>query len=261
MLIVLLVLVTTMTAVDTFENSQLSSAQMKEDVGVLRKNLERHHPGIYWYTTKEYFDYAWDSLALNMRKPMSDVEFFKLVLPVVAKVQCAHTLFYPSKEILSGGSRFPFDLKFINGRGYVIPDSSNRFPVPKGSELLSINGQRLQDIVQILLPSLEAQGGNPGWKNAILENDFHNYYYYYYEISQADNFRIEFINQENGQKEMVTLSGSSSDIRRQHWKNWYPAETGEPLKMNVFAESSTAVITIKSFSRGRYAHSIRTSIN
>jgi hypothetical protein len=232
------------------ENRQLSPLQLNEDVGVLRKNLEKYHPGIYWYTSKERFDQTWDSLTLHIRKPMSDAEFLKLVLPVVAKVQCAHTLFYPSKEILATGSRFPFDVKFINGRGYIISDSSNESSIPKGSELLSINGQSMKEIVQLLLPSLEAQGGNPGWKYVILENDFHNYYYY--EISQADNFRIEYINHENGQKEFVMVSGSSSDVRRRHWKNWYSVETGPPLKMNVLAESSTAVISIRSFSRGRY---------
>src|SRR5687768_5751892 len=100
---------------------------------------------------------------------MSEDQFFKLLLPVVAKVKCAHTLFYPSDKILSRGTRFPLDLKFINGKGYIMPDSINQYHIPKGSELLAINGKSLKELVDLLLPSLEAQGGNLGWKYVILE--------------------------------------------------------------------------------------------
>jgi hypothetical protein len=185
------------------------------------------------------------------RCPPSQIhEFLKLILPVVAKVKCAHTLFYPSEHILTSGTRFPFDLKFIDGRGYLIPDSVNQFRVSKGSELLSINSEALSDIIDLLLPNLEAQGGNLGWKNAILENDFHNYYYYV--IDQTDVFQIEYFDHVTRQTVMKRIPGREDQARMRYWGKWYPQEAGAPLKLKYFIEENTALITIKSFSKGRF---------
>jgi hypothetical protein len=76
-------------------SSQLSTEELIKDVHELRSSLEKNHPGLYWYTSKEQFKLAWDSLDTSIDSPMTEDQFLKLILPVVAKVQCAHTLFYP----------------------------------------------------------------------------------------------------------------------------------------------------------------------
>src|SRR5688572_30205956 len=157
---------------EKIEIRQLTPEELKKDVSILRKALEKYHPGLYWYTSKKEFDLTWDSLNASIVRPMSDEQFLRLLLPVIAKVKCAHTLFYPSNDVLSSGTRFPLDLKFINGKGYIIPDSVNKYHIPSGSELFAINGKSLKEILDLLLPSLMAQGGNLGWKYVILENDF-----------------------------------------------------------------------------------------
>jgi hypothetical protein len=232
------------------ETRQLNADEMREDVAVLRKSLEKYHPGLYWYTSKAQFQRSWDSLKNCLHSAMSDRQFLKLLLPVIAQVKCAHTLFYPSENILATGKRFPFDLKFINGRGFIMTDSVNQFNIPKGSELLKVNGRSLRDIVDDLLPGLEAQGGNLGWKYAILENDFHNYYYYL--VDSSDTFEIEYIDQVTGNSVSVTVDGSQENVRRKHWKNWYPIETGPPLKIKYLTNPDIVIITVRSFSKGRY---------
>jgi hypothetical protein len=181
---------------------------------------------------------------------MSEDQFLKLLLPVIAKVKCAHTLFYPSDKILTSGTRFPLDLTFIDRKGYIMSDSINQYRIPKGSELLAINGKSLNEIVDLLLPGLEAQGGNLGWKYVILENDFHNYYYY--SIDHAVSFEIEYTDHATGQKVVSRLNGSTEAVRRQHWKNWYPRGSGAPLNIKFLSDPDVAVITIKSFSKGRH---------
>ncbi|HYF69502.1 MAG TPA: S41 family peptidase [Ohtaekwangia sp.] len=234
----------------SIDTSQLTPEELKKDVYILRKKLEKYHPGLYWYTSKAEFDLTWDSSIACIDKPMSEEQFFKLLLPLIAKVKCSHTLFYPSAKILSSGSRFPLDLKFIDGKGYVLPDSINQYQIPKGSELLSINGKSLNEIVDLLLPNLEAQGGNLGWKFVILENDFQNYYYYI--IEQTEIFEIEYIDHVTGQRVLASVNGSTEPALRQHWKNWYPKETGGPLKIEFLTDPDVAIITIKSFSKGRH---------
>jgi hypothetical protein len=229
---------------------QLTPEDLKEDIKALRKGLEKYHPGLYWYTSKEQFDLAWDSLNASIDKPMTDEQFFKLLLPVVAKVKCAHTLFYPSKEIMSSGKRFPLDLNFANGKAYIITtDSSRQRGIPNGSELVSVNGKSLKEIVDLLLPNLEAQGGNLGWKYVILENDFQNYYHYV--IEHAESFSIEYIDHNSKQKRFAEIDASDDSKLRAHWRNWYPETSGVPLSIK-FTTDDVAIVTIKSLSKGRY---------
>jgi len=212
---------------ENIETTLLSATELKKDVSKLRRALEKHHPGIYWYTSKDYFDQVWDSLDAKIQEPMTENEFFKLLLPIIAKVKCAHTLFYPSEKMLAKGSRFPLDINFVNGKGYIMPDSKNEFNITKGSELLTINGRNLNEIINVIFPNLQAQGGNIGWKYVILENDFHNYYYYL--IEQTENFEIEYIDPDTKEKLSSIVTGSKEKVRMNHWKNWYPEEDGAPF--------------------------------
>lgn len=223
---------------------------MQKDVLVLRRALEKHHPGLYWYASQHDFKLTWDSLDASINTALSEGKFLQLLLPVIAKVQCAHTLFYPSEYIRSSGTRFPLDLKFIDGTGYIVSGPLNQYSIPVGSEISEINDKPLGEIVAKILPSIQAQGGNLGWKYVVLENDFQNYYYYI--IGHADTFQIEYIDRVTGATEMKTVNGSTEERLRTHWKNWYPNEDGPPLNMKIVTQHNVAIITVKSLSRGRY---------
>jgi hypothetical protein len=227
----------------------LTVSELREDLLTLRKALEKYHPGLYWYTPKEQFDLTWDSLIEQATKPLTEDQFFKLTLPVVAKVKCAHTFFFPSPSIMKSGRRFPIDIKFISGNAYLMTDSAEEQIIPKGSELLSINGRSMNDIVARLFPALQSQGGNIGWKYVVLENDFQNYYHYL--IEQTDQFQIEYINHKTKRKESTTVNGSDEEFLRKHWKNWYPVKDGGPLAIEYSPNTDVAIITVKSFVRGR----------
>jgi hypothetical protein len=233
----------------TDAQGQLGPAQMKKDILELRKGLEKNHPGLYWYTSKEQFDSAWNMLDAATNKPMSDIDFFKSLLPVVAKVKCAHTLFYPSKEILSAGKRFPLALKFIGEKAFVIADSGAN-NIPMGAELVAINGKSMQHILKSMWPGLQAQGGNPAWKYVTLENDFQNYYFYV--VEQADNFRIEYIEPGTTQKIEKELKGVTDQKLKNHWSKWYPPASGPPLSIHFTPFRDVAIITIKSLAKVRY---------
>jgi hypothetical protein len=226
---------------------QLSPEQLKKDVLELRSGLEKNHPGLYWYTSKKKFDSIWNNLNSKIDRPMSDLDFFKTLLQVVAQVKCAHTLFYPSKHIISKGKRFPLSLKFVGGKAYIMNDSAAT-GIPNGSELFSINGKSITDIIQQILPCLEAQGGNIGWKYAILENDFQNYYYYI--VEREDKFTVQYVDRNTKQKVEEEIPGTSNEVLRTHWSKVYPKEDGAPITLTF--KNDIAVIKIRSLNRGRY---------
>lgn len=228
----------------------LSPIELQSDITTLRKTLEKYHPGLYWYTSQEEFDHLWNDLNAATDITMTDHQFFKLLLPVVARIKCAHTLFYPSKAIQSKGSRFPLDLTFIDGKAFILSGVTNQYSIPKGSELLSINGRPTKDIIKSLLPNLQAQGGNVGWKYVILENDFQNYYYYL--IEHVDSFKIEYLDYSNKNEVSAIIAASQMETLRNYWQNWYPKKDGKPLSLKFLTDPDVVIITIKSLARARY---------
>jgi len=235
---------------ESINPGKLKSADLREDVAILRKALEKYHPGLFWYTSKAEFDTSWDRLGAQLDTDMTDDQFFKLLLPVVSRVQCAHTFFYPSNIMSSRGTRFPLNLKFLNKKVYILSDFSTKSSIPVGSELLTINGKSIQELVDLLLPNLQAQGGNIGWKYVILESDFHNYYYYV--IGQPETFQIEYIDHVTQQKASVSVNGNPDEALRKYWKNWYPIEDGPPLNFRYDSDRNAGILTVKSFTKGRY---------
>jgi hypothetical protein len=228
--------------------NSLSIKDLKQDVAALRTALEKYHPRLNWYTPKEEYSRTWDSLDRRLNQPLTELEFYRLLLPVVAKVKCAHTFFYPSDFIMSTGTRFPIDVKLIGEKLYLMP-KPNTYNIPVGSELISINGKPTSIILEQLMPNLQAQGGNVGWKKVILENDFQNYYYY--TIEQPQQFVIKYINYETAAEESKVIEGGNDKLLTKHWKNWYPITDGPPLSLKVIENTDVAVVTIKSLVRDR----------
>jgi C-terminal processing protease CtpA/Prc len=136
----------------------------------------------------------------------------------------------------------------MQGKGYIL-SNSGRNDIPAGSELVTINGMTLDKIIDLILPALQAQGGNLGWKCVILENDFQNYYYI---IEQTDRFDIEYIDSNTNQRIKKELRGISDQSIRTHWSKWYPVEVGAPMSMSFSNNNEVAILTIRSLSKGRY---------
>src|SRR2546421_9622452 len=69
----------------------IEPAQLAEDFRILRQALEEGHSGIYRYTAKADLDRLFDQAAKALDRPMTCVEFYRVVAPVVAAIKCGHT--------------------------------------------------------------------------------------------------------------------------------------------------------------------------
>src|SRR6185295_3571476 len=67
---------------------QIPPNLLQADFQIMRNALEEGHGGIYRYTTKADTDRTFARAYLQLNKPMTDVEFWRLVAPVVAHIKC-----------------------------------------------------------------------------------------------------------------------------------------------------------------------------
>ena len=123
---------------------EIAPTQLRDDFRIMRKALEDAHGGIYRYTSKTEMNRTFDRAYRRIDRPMTDLEFWRLVAPVVARVKCGHTFLRFPKTLQAQSDStipvFPLEVRVFGRRAYVYQDYFKPGGALEGSELLSING-------------------------------------------------------------------------------------------------------------------------
>lgn len=128
---------------------------LKEDFQLLRTALEEGHGALYRYTPKEEMDRLFEAALKKLTKPMTEREFYLVLAPVIANINCGHTglrLSGSYRKYLEESPVFlPFKLKFINGKAYMFRNYSQDPDMVMGGEVISINQQPVKTIIEKML--------------------------------------------------------------------------------------------------------------
>jgi hypothetical protein len=146
----------------------ISPDELKEDLDFLFKTIEEVHPNMYAYTSKEEFEPMQDELYRQIKRPISQLDFYKLLAPVVASLKDGHTFAWPFveqyKEYLAGGGQ-PLPLAFrVDESELVITDNYGQGELPVSSTALKLAQQAASDFVYGVSRRFPAHGRdrNPG---------------------------------------------------------------------------------------------------
>lgn len=150
----------------------ISPDKLKEDLDFLFKTIEEVHPNMYAYTSKEEFIPIKENLYKRIKRPMSQVDFYKITAPAIASLKNLHTYVSVSQEYLkyyeSGGLAFPLETKW-DGSRVVLFKNHSPLSLPLGGKIQEINGQNANKLFYSfsrLMPA-ENRNNNP----RIVEND------------------------------------------------------------------------------------------
>lgn len=134
-----------------------SIEQLRADFKILRDSFEEGHAGLYRYSTREEMDARFDAAFSKIDRPMTEREFLRILLPLVASVNCGHTGVYAaveSERALNQQPVFPpFKLRFIKDRAWLIRNYSDR-ELPLGAEVIKINGDPVSEVLAVLMPAI-----------------------------------------------------------------------------------------------------------
>jgi len=134
-----------------------SSAELKEDIDYAYNKLKKLHPNLYQYISKESLDNKFKILKKELDQPLSSMEFYKKIAPVIISIRQGHTSvksphrLQAKKERKKKGARKGLfrTLKFntLNDKIYVEKGYGKDSLITKGIELLKIEGQDVKDLV------------------------------------------------------------------------------------------------------------------
>jgi hypothetical protein len=128
-----------------------SPNKLREDLDFLFKTIEEVHPNMYAYTSKESFSKLRDQLYSQSSKPMSRLEFYKAIAPVVAFLKNGHTFMQLPRgafeEYLQKGGKI-FSLEcYWDGTSVILKSCASGDDLPIGGEILTIDNQNAKEFL------------------------------------------------------------------------------------------------------------------
>ena len=139
---------------------KFTPTELRRDLRVMREALEEGHPGIYRFTPKAEMDRVFDRAAAQLSRPMTALEFYRVLAPAVAAMKCGHTSLMPSRGIqqrVEGEPLMPIEAAVLGGKVYIARDFSEG-GLLNGAELLSINDVSIPRILDSMLAVVHGDG-------------------------------------------------------------------------------------------------------
>lgn len=223
----------------------LAPDQMRRDLEVFREALEVKHPEAFRYISREKFAELIEKTGKSFTAPLTRKDFYVRMTPLIVALRCGHTkwlvpgkdMYYPFDET----DLFPLPLFFTGDRAYVT-GSFEGSHIPAYSELLSVNGEPVGSIKEMLFNYLSfADGYSTGGKYYQLNNFFPGIFATFcgtvpeYEVELRDKDGIR----------MQKLSGVTLDQITRYNESVSQDDT-VPFEFEVL-ENNTALIDIDRF--------------
>ncbi|WP_047546812.1 S41 family peptidase [Psychroserpens sp. Hel_I_66] len=158
---------------------------LHNDIDKLYKQLQRHHPRLYQYTTKEVLDFKFDSLKKAMTEPMDSRTFYKQLATVTKFVGQGHMSISPPSVKLSKTERKErlktrYDINYLEFEylddKLFIADAVGKDSVLINAEILKIENESSQDLIAKYKRLIASDGYNTTFHDRVVGNRFLNYY-------------------------------------------------------------------------------------
>ena len=143
-------------------DERIEPEKLRADFRIAREALEEGHGGIYRYTSKQELDRRFDQAEKSLTKPMSMLEFYRVLAPVVAAIKCGHTeVSLPKVNTKSDTAKnriLPLQVRVLEGKVYVWRDFSGATASLAGMEIRSINGVSASELVENMVAAASGDG-------------------------------------------------------------------------------------------------------
>jgi len=225
-----------------------SVEQLRADFFQMKASLEEMHPALYQFTNRETFKEIFDRGIKSIVSPMGLLAFNKIVSYVFSFIGCGHSIVVVPMEFRrsSPDRLFPLKLLFIEGKPIVSEVYHLEKKIPRGSEILLVNGESMAKVIDNLTSIMSSDGNRTTNKLAQLNDKFFIYYMFYYYFPKK--YSIDFINPGGRIVKTVDLEPIGKEELKRHRKyQEVLSESKKNFDLEFNSGLDTAILTIKTF--------------
>lgn len=223
--------------------------ELQSDFNQFKDIIEKNHPKLY--ANNEELNKLYETQYALLKDGMNSIDFYRILSPVLEKVGCGHSVMNFSEEdqaklFKTNNYHLPFDIKVIDEK-LLVRKSLNNSDIPEGSEIISINGKSSDEIINILLNNISADGSNKPYKYYVMSRWFGRVYFKY--IDASEKFDITYIDPSEHKKVETTINS----ISRVVLDGVTDSLNGETTEITSSFEDDYAVLTLRTFEYYDYA--------
>lgn len=182
-------------------NQQISKlhhpTELKEDVDYAYKKLQKLHPDLYLYISKDSLDYKFNNLKNNLKIPLSSKDFYTKMAVVISSIKQGHTMaFAPfkkmsKKEIKNKGKKAspfrPLQLRKINDKIIVTKNFNKKSNISIGSELFMVENDTVDNLLTSFKNLTTGDGYNSTHTPENIRKNFGLYYLMTHQFKDSLN--------------------------------------------------------------------------
>jgi len=235
------------------ELSVFQPSEIKSDLALVRSALEEAHADLYRYTSKTELEREWDRVSKAIDRPMTALEFYRLLAPVLALIKDGHLGWGISPEVrtyLESIPILPLGVRLIEKTPSVFRDLSDSSPSAAGFEIVSVNDVDARKLVDDMWIRQMGDGDVASSRARGVGANFSR------ELIRTSNirppYRLKLRKSKSDEIESREYAGLlSSEVTqrwRAHWPNDIEMRTERPLsELRFFDDDRIGYIRIPSF--------------
>ena len=225
--------------------------ELQEDLDTLWAVLDEGHAGLERYTPREALKSLFDETTARWAKPLTEIEFYRTLLPLIAAIKDGHTWLRMSAsgqaELLSRPVFFPFELRFVEGKAHIFRNLGESGEIPSGAETLAINGLPMAEILAKLLSVVPCDAGILTRRLRLLENPNIFGLHQAVVFGPSETFQLRIRGAAGAPVREVTVPGIKGADIPGIIQSKFPASAVRKPLYELGYRGGTAVITIRGF--------------
>lgn len=247
-------------------NKKYSSAELNKDYTTLRTILEKNHPALYWYTSRDSMNMYFSQYQKAIEDSMTELQFgWKVLAPLTNKIRCGHTSFGMSKKYIRWTrnkrfSSFPLYMKVWNDTMVVTANLNRKDSIfRRGTIITAINDIRNKDMIKELFSFMTEDGYADNVNYARLSSNFPYYHRNIFGLSRQ--YKVEYLDSAGIEHTAyIPLFDPPRDTARRNLLPGINKKRPPELKtkrnesirsMTIDTTLNTAIITLNGFSNGK----------
>lgn len=251
-------------------DKKYSSVQLTEDLDQLQSYIMEEHSFLFQdrRETKNLFD----SNRSKINTEMTELEFYRLINPVIVNLNCGHTNLYISEALEEyrndNANFFPLKVTLNNDKLYFL-EGDEKKKIDQGFEISSINGRSSGEIINIIRNNISSDDGNMQKRNFIISRHFNLKYYDF--VDTSEEFKVKYYDKNNNLRKTQLSAGKRDEFNFNAWNlhfydalddDLYSYRIGDDyalLKVEVFIEEDE--VEFKEFLEEFFAELKQKNIN
>ena len=179
--------------------------EITEDLEYLNNSLKDAHYNLYAYTSEEDFSKNYKNVKKSIPKDVNLLQATTIFQQVISAANNGHTeIDFPAASYgtyaYSGGTLFPLEISFENNKSLIRKNFSDDPDIEIGSEIISINGTLINDVLAKIYPQISAE--RTYLKNAKIE--MYSFPRLYWQVfGKQDDFQVEILSNGNVKKHSI----------------------------------------------------------